>query len=52
MNAQPNSYAVYISWLIGSSGFFMAFDAILRRRGRYGLHGEMASWLLLPIARL
>jgi hypothetical protein len=33
MNARSNFYAVYISWRLGSSGFFTAFDAILRAAG-------------------
>jgi hypothetical protein len=30
MNFRPASYAVQISWCLGSSGFFMGREAILR----------------------
>jgi hypothetical protein len=50
MSRRSNLYSSYTSWRIDPSGFFMASDAILRRRNRYGLRSEMASWLLLPIA--
>jgi hypothetical protein len=51
MSRWSNLYSSYTSWRFDPSGFFMASDAMLRWRGRYGLRGEMASWLLLAIAR-
>jgi hypothetical protein len=51
MSHRSNLYFFYISPRSDRSGFFMALPAILRWRGRYRLRGEIASWLLLAIAR-